>query len=540
MPPKLGGIGSGFARPAAPGTAAPSNAAAGPSTGAGAGAGTSGTTGGAGAGAPAAPKPKMKFKPILQPTKKVKAEPAAEAVVKTEASGARGPRDGTRGRGRGRGRGAGQAAPSTRPGQEMVASGPFAMPSMSTGRPRVAAAGPDPMAAMHANADRKPTFTAQGESYSDDENDNIIDLEVVPEQSGESAPTGLIRHRSIAAALKEKEGRGKKKSVKAEPGSGQADEQGGSSGVRLRDQPVVVKEEPTSPEKQARELPPTGGRGRDKGKGPATAGRTDDRLTDADMDMDVDINGNRIDQLVEAEKEVVEAKQAIDLDEIVIEDYEEDITGDFVHLEGEADPKDKLYLLQFPDPFPRFIPDPARSFLKDVDLDDLKPKAELSDETAAAGSTATDKTKKGVSFSDKPEEAGGDKAAEAAAKKLAAEEEKEKKAKDAKLRALMKKEEARKPEGRIGTMVVMKSGKVKMVLGDGIVMDVSPGVPTTFVQQLVHMDHHRRNATVLGEVNKNFVMTPDIDRLLDELRMHDGIIPGEEPKVKNEPGIVLQ
>jgi hypothetical protein len=142
----------------------------------------------------------------------------------------------------------------------------------------------------------------------------------------------------------------------------------------------------------------------------------------------------------------------------------------------QADPKDKLYLLQFPDPFPKFIPDPARSFLKDVDLDDLKPKAELSDETAVAGSTATDKTKKGVSFSDKPEEAGGDKAAEAAAKKLAAEEEKEKKAKDAKLRALMKKEEARKPEGRIGTMVVMKSGKVKMVLGDGIVMDVSARV----------------------------------------------------------------
>lgn len=53
------------------------------------------------------------------------------------------------------------------------------------------------------------------------------------------------------------------------------------------------------------------------------------------------------------------------------------------------------------------------------------------------------------------------------------------------------------------------------------------------------MDHHRRNATVLGEVNKNFVMTPDIDRLLDELRSHDGIIPGEEPKgVKVEPGVL--
>jgi hypothetical protein len=151
--------------------------------------------------------------------------------------------------------------------------------------------------------------------------------------------------------------------------------------------------------------------------------------------------------------------------------------ADIDEMTEQADPKDKLYLLQFPDPFPRFVPDPARSFLKDVDLDDLvKPKAELTDETQQSAGPATEKTdektKKGVSFSDKPEK-DGEKAAEAAAKKLSAEEEKEKRAKDAKLRALMKKEEARKPEGRIGTMVVMKSGKVKMVLGDGIVMDVS-------------------------------------------------------------------
>jgi hypothetical protein len=38
------------------------------------------------------------------------------------------------------------------------------------------------------------------------------------------------------------------------------------------------------------------------------------------------------------------------------------------------------------------------------------------------------------------------------------------------------KEKKRKPEGRIGTLVVMKSGKVKMVLGEGIVMDVSGGL----------------------------------------------------------------
>jgi len=212
-----------------------------------------------------------------------------------------------------------------------------------------------------------------------------------------------------------------------------------------------------------------------------------------------------------------------------------------------------LYLLQFPDPFPAFVPDPSRSFLKDVDVDDLKPKSELSGDIPAESESASkekDKAKKGVSFAEKDKDG-----AEVVVKK---EDDKEKKAKDAKLKALMAKEKARKPEGRIGTMVVMKSGKVKMVLGDGIVMDVSPsrraassmddpsltpsplqcqvspGVSTTFVQQLVHMDRNKRNATVLGEVNKSFVMTPDIDRLLDELRLHDGVIPGEEVQVKSE------
>lgn len=43
----------------------------------------------------------------------------------------------------------------------------------------------------------------------------------------------------------------------------------------------------------------------------------------------------------------------------------------------------------------------------------------------------------------------------------------------AQLRAQKRRGGAPPPEGRIGTLVVMKSGKVKMVLGDGIVMDVS-------------------------------------------------------------------
>lgn len=102
--------------------------------------------------------------------------------------------------------------------------------------------------------------------------------------------------------------------------------------------------------------------------------------------------------------------------------------------------------MQFPDPFPKFIPDPARSFLRDVELDDLKPKEESA--SMATGEAAEKKT--GLT-----------------------EEEKEEKQKLMRIRALQRKEAARKAEGRIGTLVVMKSGKVKMVLGDGIVLDVS-------------------------------------------------------------------
>jgi DNA-directed RNA polymerase III subunit RPC4 len=50
------------------------------------------------------------------------------------------------------------------------------------------------------------------------------------------------------------------------------------------------------------------------------------------------------------------------------------------------------------------------------------------------------------------------------------------KSKDVKpdVRGQAKKHGIKPPEGRIGSLVVMKSGRVKMVLGDGIVMNVCP------------------------------------------------------------------
>jgi DNA-directed RNA polymerase III subunit RPC4 len=57
---------------------------------------------------------------------------------------------------------------------------------------------------------------------------------------------------------------------------------------------------------------------------------------------------------------------------------------------------------------------------------------------------------------------------------------------------------------------------------------VTAGVPTTFIQQLVHLSPVQRRAGVLGEVHKSYVMVPDVDRLLNELTMHGGVVPGEE------------
>lgn len=80
------------------------------------------------------------------------------------------------------------------------------------------------------------------------------------------------------------------------------------------------------------------------------------------------------------------------------------------------DPQDKLFVFQFPNLFPRF--DPAEPM----------------------DSTAAEEVKPDV----KPS--------------------------IAHLRA--KKKNLPPPEGRVGTMVVMRSGKVKLVLGDDIVMNV--------------------------------------------------------------------
>ncbi|ORY35029.1 RNA polymerase III RPC4-domain-containing protein [Naematelia encephala] len=221
-------------------------------------------------------------------------------------------------------------------------------------------------------------------------------------------------------------------------------------------------------------------------------------MPDNDDDHDPNALGQRvrtfmrtggIEDEVDGEQDVNEA-QKVDLSESESEEEEEDLTGDFIQLEDGDPPEDKLFMFQFPHLFPKFLSSDPVDMTKD-EKPDIKP------DIAAAPST------KGKKKANLPP-----------------------------------------PEGRIGTMVVMKSGRVKMVLGDNIVMNVTPGVPPTFIQHLVHVDQPSKSLTVLGEVNTQYTVSPDIDRLLQDLFIIGGQTPGDlenekrKRMVKLEPGLV--
>lgn len=59
-------------------------------------------------------------------------------------------------------------------------------------------------------------------------------------------------------------------------------------------------------------------------------------------------------------------------------------------------------------------------------------------------------------------------------------------------------------------------------------------MPTSFIQQIVHLDSAEKQTNVLGEVHRSYVVTPDIDRLLGELFIAGGQTPGDKLKVRRE------
>lgn len=69
------------------------------------------------------------------------------------------------------------------------------------------------------------------------------------------------------------------------------------------------------------------------------------------------------------------------------------------------------------------------------------------------------------------------------------------------------------PRGAIGKLYIMKSGKVKMKIGD-VIYDVSQGMPLGFLQELTAIDLKKNKINFLGEVHKRMVAYPDIQTLM--------------------------
>jgi len=77
-------------------------------------------------------------------------------------------------------------------------------------------------------------------------------------------------------------------------------------------------------------------------------------------------------------------------------------------------------------------------------------------------------------------------------------------------------------DGVIGQLDVYRSGAVKMRLGNGTVLEVTAGTQPTFLQHAVHLElnddgENRSGMTVLGGVNRRFVVSPDVESLLEAM-----------------------
>lgn len=68
----------------------------------------------------------------------------------------------------------------------------------------------------------------------------------------------------------------------------------------------------------------------------------------------------------------------------------------------------------------------------------------------------------------------------------------------------------KKVEGQIGKLRVHKSGKVTIKIGD-VVMDVSRGAKTDFLQQIVLMDKGNHQSSLIGHLKDKIVVTPSFN-----------------------------
>ncbi|WFD24668.1 hypothetical protein MEQU1_003371 [Malassezia equina] len=73
-------------------------------------------------------------------------------------------------------------------------------------------------------------------------------------------------------------------------------------------------------------------------------------------------------------------------------------------------------------------------------------------------------------------------------------------------------------EGHIGHLDVYPSGRMVLRIGD-LPYDVGGGSESSFLQQVVLLDAERQSAECLGELSGKVVVTPQLDALMERVRM---------------------
>lgn len=180
----------------------------------------------------------------------------------------------------------------------------------------------------------------------------------------------------------------------------------------------------------------------------------------------------------------IDRGNALDLSDSEEEEELEDIMEHFAaNADVETDPtrrEERLYFFQFPSPFPDFIQNPTSpSPTNNSALPEDTTRKVSSTEDVKPGLT------KGVDSSKEPDN------------------------------------ERPKIDGIIGRLEIYQSGAVRMRLANGILLDVNAATQPSFLQQAVYLDEKEKKLIVLGEVNKRFSVSPNVETLLATMEAAD-------------------
>ncbi|KZV72232.1 hypothetical protein PENSPDRAFT_742865 [Peniophora sp. CONT] len=420
--------------------------------------------------APRGGAPKLKFVPTL-PARRKKEE------VKQEPTPAAAPEASTsdRGRGRGRGRGEGRGRGDGTRGRGRGGARPAGPPTVEMIASGPFAMGPSAAGLTSTRGAARPTFAP----------------------APPRASTGGAHGTSLTPTMVKVEKRG---GVEArQPDEDEEAYSDQEDGVEIIDIQRVREMDWSAPEPLRKEKK----REKKKNKDKKVKAEEDARVKmekgkDAEK-MEVDDEGTPVDD--EAD---VDAANALNLSESEEEEEMEDLIEDFRARTDQdtfdANEERKLLLFQFPEPFPIFTARPPTPPPDAVSAPPADPKGK-----------GKAPEKKGVSF------AQGTKPGQATAKTPAEE---------------AAPEEQEYFDGVIGQLEVHRSGAVKMRLANGIVMDVTAATQPSFLQQATHVDHKSKRLHVLGEVHRRFVVTPDLDVLLDEMAKLDAGVDLDNPDLQ--------